>query len=439
MDFIINMQHPILNPQLKPLTSTWLYIQNENGTFSNYPIFYHRIDQNENYTLLIDDYNNDAHLDVLMSGWLYYGDGNGDFYLSKDYNLPKNDLEDGLIYNLYDFDSSCRDFNNDNNLDILSLKQNGEFYLFTGNTNGNFDFTVDSFFSINELAYTVATCPKKPISYLEKPIVKLYQPNIKLHLVSGNIIIKGRVTGIISEIQEYILEYGKGKYPNNWNLLASGNDSIEGDLYSWDTTSLNGVYSLRLKGIDKQGNLQSDLVVVDIVNQVSQSDLPHILYGNSEGIYRLDYNITGNRFTNKSIVGYPSYGALNGIAIADFDNDGDNDYVTGRAWDSGWGAGYRYKNGYITIHINDGDNNYSEEEILFHDINFNGNILDFTVGDFNNDGWMDFVFSGGNQSPVLMLNQYKYNNTFKLKMIKNTDATCNGKDNVDINGMDYLI
>ena len=180
-------------------------------------------------------------------------------------------------------------------------------------------------------------------------------------------------------------------------MLTIGNTPIEGDLFNWNTSGLNGLYTLRLKATDVNGRIKSDEVNVDIVNQVYQSN-NFIVYGNTSGIFQMDYNSV-NGFENKSLVGYPSYGNLNGIAIADFDNDGDHDFVTGYAWETGWGPGYRHKNGYINIYFNDGQDNYSEGEILFHEIIFCGNLFDFAVGDFNNDGWMDFVMSSSKTYP----------------------------------------
>jgi hypothetical protein len=74
--------------------------------------------------------------------------------------------------------------------------------------------------------------------------------------------IRGSATG--ANFAWYRLEYGQGLYPNGWVQIGTDNHSpvTEGLLGEWDTTALNGLYSLRLMVI--RSNQRIDQAVVQI-------------------------------------------------------------------------------------------------------------------------------------------------------------------------------
>ncbi len=379
------------------------------------------------YLILATDYDKDSHYDLIVGGHLYYGNGEGDFYLGKDHNLPKQgDLNDGFLHDMDQDNAIVRDFDNDKYDDILCLKNyTGEVYLFKGNENA-IDFTSNPIFTVNESALGISAYPKSIPFYLERPNVKLNDPYLDLQPVKGVFTIKGIISG---DIQEYVLEYGKGMKPENWVILDQGNSVIDGNIYNWDTTGLNGIYTLRLKAIDSQNRLKSDEILIDIVNSVSHTN-DFIVFGNKDGIYRAMYNTLSSNFNNKEVVGYPVNGHFNGMGIADFDNDGDYDVISGKSW---------YSINifeYLMLYINDGDNNFTETRLKLSNVNLNNDVHDFAIGDFNNDGWMDFVCSGYSPDNYLFINQK--NNTFRMRSLGSVPQILFGKDTADFNNDGYL-
>lgn len=78
-------------------------------------------------------------------------------------------------------------------------------------------------------------------------------PDLRMRITSpvnnssqqGTVDIYGIADG--AAMTDWTLEYGHGRTPESWILLTSSSTPVtDGPLYSWDTSGLNGIYSLRL-------------------------------------------------------------------------------------------------------------------------------------------------------------------------------------------------
>jgi membrane carboxypeptidase/penicillin-binding protein len=87
-----------------------------------------------------------------------------------------------------------------------------------------------------------------------------------LAFVKGKIVVRGSAAG--DNFVSYRLQVGKGLNPQEWLLL--GEDSTEsvenGELGEWDTSSLDGLYSLQLLVVRQDQRVDSDLVQVTVDN-----------------------------------------------------------------------------------------------------------------------------------------------------------------------------
>ncbi len=82
--------------------------------------------------------------------------------------------------------------------------------------------------------------------------------------------IRGSATG--TNFAWYRLEYGQGLYPSGWVQVGSDNHSpvTEGLLGEWDTTNLNGLYSLRLMVVHSDQRVDQAVVQVTLDNTPPQ-------------------------------------------------------------------------------------------------------------------------------------------------------------------------
>ena len=110
-----------------------------------------------------------------------------------------------------------------------------------------------------------------------------------------------------------------------------------------------------------------------------------------------------------------------GIAVNDFDNDGDMDFVAGRGISS---VGYYY------LFLNDGSNNFTKTAMVGTQSNANSYAMDMATGDFNNDGNMDFVANGNQSTTGIYLGDGQGN---FAKTEVNWGAYGRGMDTADFN------
>lgn len=85
--------------------------------------------------------------------------------------------------------------------------------------------------------------------------------------VKGQIPIQGQATG--KDFDFFTLQYGQGLNPVNWlQIDADVNAAVpNGKLAIWDTTGLNGLYTLQLLVVDKNQNVETATIQVTVDNQ----------------------------------------------------------------------------------------------------------------------------------------------------------------------------
>ena len=85
--------------------------------------------------------------------------------------------------------------------------------------------------------------------------------------VKGQIPIQGQATG--KDFDFFTLQYGQGLNPVNWlQINADVNAAVpNGKLATWDTTGLNGLYTLQLLVVDKNQNVETATIQVTVDNQ----------------------------------------------------------------------------------------------------------------------------------------------------------------------------
>jgi membrane peptidoglycan carboxypeptidase len=99
----------------------------------------------------------------------------------------------------------------------------------------------------------------------ENPEVRITSPDI-LDLVYGEIVIRGDAHP--EEMESYRLLYGQGLNPTSWIEIGSqhSNPVTGGVLGRWDTSGLEGLYTLQLEVIDSEGGVMMDYIPLSLDN-----------------------------------------------------------------------------------------------------------------------------------------------------------------------------
>ncbi len=107
---------------------------------------------------------------------------------------------------------------------------------------------------------------------LDVPGVKIQSPEA-FDFVRGEISIRGQAT--IQEFSYYRLRYGEGLNPTQWVQIGEGRDTpvTSGRLGLWDTSELDGLYTLQLIVVDEDGQLFSSAVNLTIDNQPPEVEI----------------------------------------------------------------------------------------------------------------------------------------------------------------------
>jgi chitodextrinase len=350
-----------------------------NGTFINKGSIIDLSGNNtdEPYTIAVGDFKKDGYLDILVGGdsdgkvWLYLGNttkGGWPIYFGLAYSFVSS-YQSGKAY----------DFENDGILDVIAVTDtNNSIYKIKGNGDGTFRMTADKIIMPDLIDSTIGKAlgvavPDAP--YPNKPTA-----NAGVNQ-SGYINTPISFNGFASSSSatQYIWNFGDG---------TTGYGAVLQHNYT-----RNGVYNVTLTVKDQYGYAGSSRITVTVKALSRQG---FIVATNDAGeVYYLKSNGDGT-FGNKTLV--DSIGSnVRGVCIADFDGDYDYDFVIGTY------TGTTTK-GEVYLYKNDGYQNFTKNKIATG-IALGGNYAnDFAVGDFNNDNYTDFIFSGNDNIIRIFLN-----------------------------------
>jgi hypothetical protein len=107
-------------------------------------------------------------------------------------------------------------------------------------------------------------------------------PKVSIEYPSMFSYINGRVRVRGSAVSEgfsyYRLQYGEGLNPSYWILIGENNYEAEerGLLMIWEIEDLEGLYTLQLLVVDRDGRLKSDFIHVTVDNELPIVELDRV-------------------------------------------------------------------------------------------------------------------------------------------------------------------
>ncbi len=385
------------------------------------------------------DFNNDGWLDLVVGNTespniglsIFFGSANG-FTAANPATIPLNGVPRSI---------RVADFNNDGNFDIMAVAQNSVgsglpsyIRLFQGNNDGSFtdaltltlgefytlesaDFNSDGFadFAIfGQPNLSVRVYLNNRNGGFDTPVeIPLSNTNSSFQsLVAGDLNNDGKVdlaTGSVILLNDgnanFTVRSNSDSLSNNFVLADFNGDGIvdeasPGDISDFNTPaystfvvaygtgSANFIVPTYLQGI---GNT-SQTITGDFNNDGRQDIVTgnggfsfnqiQIAFQNADGSFtvsRISVNSgTANNFTI--------------VAAADFNNDGFLDIATNVAWARS-----------IVILINNGNGQFTTSGVTLNSSGFAFSLEYFQPGDFNNDGYTDFI-ALSNSSYLVVLN-----------------------------------
>ena len=107
------------------------------------------------------------------------------------------------------------------------------------------------------------------------PKISIENPSMFLHL-NGRIRVRG--SAVSEDFSYYRLQYGEGLNPSHWILIGENNYEAKerGLLTIWETEDLEGLYTLQLLVVDRNGRLKSDFVHVTVDNELPLIELDSV-------------------------------------------------------------------------------------------------------------------------------------------------------------------
>ncbi|MBI5831038.1 MAG: PD40 domain-containing protein [Armatimonadetes bacterium] len=85
--------------------------------------------------------------------------------------------------------------------------------------------------------------------------------------VRGGVTVRVRVGAEGGRIATWALEFGKGANPDTWSPLADGTGAVDGPAATWNTSGLEGAYTLRLTTVTEGGETAVSVVPVTVYGQ----------------------------------------------------------------------------------------------------------------------------------------------------------------------------
>ncbi|HJP88998.1 MAG TPA: RHS repeat-associated core domain-containing protein [Candidatus Limnocylindrales bacterium] len=176
--------------------------------------------------------------------------------------------------------------------------------------------------------------------------------------VAGLVTITGNATDPGS-FRDYTLEYGSGTSPASWTSLGTFTTSVSGtgDLGTWDTTALAGVYTLRLTIRDWAGNAFTPVTrTVYIENSLRGTEsyyerTPFDLGGG----WILDIGLAnGEARLSRDLFSIPSYGPSQALSLTFSSAEPTASGRFGYGWSSNMTQFLSFESGFVVWHRPDG-------------------------------------------------------------------------------------
>jgi RHS repeat-associated protein len=175
-------------------------------------------------------------------------------------------------------------------------------------------------------------------------------------LLAGTVLIGGTVSDATSPAT-YNLDIGAGASPTSWtSLVASGAAPISGALFSWNTGTLQGVYSVRLTVTDQAANqsVVTNLVYLQNSRRGEEAFYTRVPFDLGGG-WRMAVGVANGELTlDRHLFEIPSYGPPQSLALSYSSQNTSSAGMFGAGWSSNLTQFLTFEDGFVVWHRADG-------------------------------------------------------------------------------------
>lgn len=365
------------------------------------------------------DINNDNKLDLFYGGTIYKNKGNGNFEVSQ--GTAAIPIATALV------GCSWADYENDGDLDLIysrfSAPSTLQTRIYANDGNGQFTEVNTILNTINSATWSTQWCDYNNDSYVD--FILTFAEGFLNPPSFPNRLYRGNADGTFTEVTEpYGFLTEKEAYTvSNWTdydedgdtdlFIASGPAAGPAGIKS-DFLFKNLQVETGSEGFQKLTNADlsfaeepQDGQCYNAIDYDNDGDLD-ICLTNYSGVENKFYVNNSGTYQSTTVPFTTSNNQNLSNAWGDFDNDGDLDVIITAS--SATGSGY---------FINNGDGTFTESGSNLINATTSGNSTGATIGDYDNDGDLDF-FVVGQRLKGLFRNDLAVKNHFvNIKLIGN--------------------
>ena len=336
----------------------------------------------------VGDFNNDGKLDVATANAsansvsVFLGNGDGTFQPHADYNVGTTPSY-----------IATGDFNNDGNLDlVVANKGSNTISVLLGNGDGTFQAAINASAGAGPTA--VATADFNHDGKLDVVVPNPSANTVSVLLGNGDGTFGSPLTSSTAAYPVHVAVAdfdGDGKI----DVVAAASNCAT------PPCGMGSISVLRGKGDgtfptrhDFQADIGTSFVAVASSVISAESDIIAVNPSVSGGNGSISYFLNKGRGTFATPVSYPTGASSSAVVIGDFNNDNKLDLAVLNSQ----GAG-------LTLEFGNGNGTFGGNGITASSFTFSGNTTGLAVGDFNNDGQLDFVSANGSSNDLEILTQ----------------------------------